>query len=58
MVCNSHEYDFEFSVDFFILDSSKFGAKYLQSLGWTSGTGLGVSGEGRTSNLKVRTKSI
>ncbi|KAF8482225.1 hypothetical protein JB92DRAFT_1687270 [Gautieria morchelliformis] len=37
-------------------DSSKFGAKYLQSLGWTAGTGLGVSGEGRTSNLKVHQK--
>ncbi|KAF8588874.1 hypothetical protein K439DRAFT_540963 [Ramaria rubella] len=37
-------------------DSSKFGAKYLQSLGWTSGTGLGAAGEGRISNLKIHQK--
>jgi len=37
-------------------DSSKFGAKYLKSLGWTSGTGLGASGEGRVCNLKIHQK--
>lgn len=35
------------------LDSSKFGEKYLQSLGWTSGQGLGLTGDGRKDNIKV-----
>lgn len=34
-------------------DASKFGSRYLQSLGWSSGTGLGASGEGRVSHLTV-----
>jgi len=36
--------------------SSKFGLKYLQSLGWSTGSGLGATGEGRVSNLKIHQK--
>ncbi|KIJ51213.1 hypothetical protein M422DRAFT_776510 [Sphaerobolus stellatus SS14] len=37
-------------------DSSKFGMKYLQSLGWSTGSGLGTTGEGRTTHLTVHQK--
>ncbi|CAL1711148.1 unnamed protein product [Somion occarium] len=37
-------------------DANKFGAAYLQKLGWSAGTGLGTSGEGRTSHIKVHQK--
>lgn len=37
-------------------DSSKFGEKYLQSLGWTSGQGLGLTGDGRKDNIKIHQK--
>lgn len=38
------------------LDASKFGAAYLAKMGWSSGTGLGVEGEGRTTHIKVNQK--
>ncbi|OCB85103.1 hypothetical protein A7U60_g7728 [Sanghuangporus baumii] len=37
-------------------DASKFGQTYLQKLGWDPSKGLGVSGEGMTSHIKVRQK--
>ncbi|GJJ08538.1 hypothetical protein Clacol_002756 [Clathrus columnatus] len=37
-------------------DSSKFGEKYLQSLGWSSGQGLGLTGDGRVDNIKIHQK--
>ncbi|KAK0486214.1 hypothetical protein IW261DRAFT_1559622 [Armillaria novae-zelandiae] len=37
-------------------DASKFGAAYLSKFGWSSSEGLGVSGEGRTSHIKVSQK--
>ncbi|KAL5512605.1 hypothetical protein ACEPAG_3258 [Sanghuangporus baumii] len=37
-------------------DASKFGQSYLQKLGWDPSKGLGVSGEGMTSHIKVRQK--
>ncbi|KAG7090992.1 hypothetical protein E1B28_010059 [Marasmius oreades] len=37
-------------------DASKFGATYLAKFGWSSSQGLGVSGEGRTSHIKVSQK--
>lgn len=37
-------------------DASKFGATYLSKFGWSSSEGLGVSGEGRTSHIKVSQK--
>ncbi|KAL4245094.1 hypothetical protein ABKN59_010210 [Abortiporus biennis] len=37
-------------------DASKFGAAYMSKLGWTAGTGLGTSGEGRTTHIKVHQK--
>ncbi|KAK0459083.1 uncharacterized protein EV420DRAFT_1538195 [Desarmillaria tabescens] len=37
-------------------DASKFGATYLSKFGWSSSQGLGVSGEGRTSHIKVSQK--
>lgn len=39
-----------------LLDANKFGAAYLQKLGWSAGTGLGTSGDGRTSHIKVHQK--
>ena len=38
------------------LDANKFGAAYLQKLGWSSGTGLGTTGDGRTTHIKVHHK--
>lgn len=37
-------------------DASKFGAAYLSKFGWSSSEGLGVSGDGRTSHIKVSQK--
>lgn len=37
-------------------DANKFGAAYLQKLGWSAGSGLGASGEGRTTHIKVQQK--
>ncbi|KAI0090529.1 hypothetical protein BDY19DRAFT_1040795 [Irpex rosettiformis] len=37
-------------------DANKFGAAYLQKLGWSAGTGLGASGDGRTTHIKVQHK--
>ncbi|KAK7691661.1 hypothetical protein QCA50_005060 [Cerrena zonata] len=37
-------------------DANKFGVAYLQKLGWSAGTGLGTTGEGRTSHIKVHQK--
>ncbi|KAK0212454.1 hypothetical protein DFS33DRAFT_29329 [Desarmillaria ectypa] len=37
-------------------DASKFGATYLSKFGWSSSQGLGVSGEGMTSHIKVSQK--
>ena len=37
-------------------DANKFGAAYLAKLGWSSGSGLGADGEGRTSHIKVHQK--
>lgn len=37
-------------------DANKFGTAYLQKLGWSAGTGLGTTGEGRTSHIKVNQK--
>ncbi|KAF7800101.1 hypothetical protein EIP86_011345 [Pleurotus ostreatoroseus] len=37
-------------------DANKFGAAYLAKLGWSSGSGLGVNGEGRTTHIKVSQK--
>ena len=38
------------------VDANKFGTAYLQKLGWSAGTGLGSSGEGRTTHIKVDQK--
>ena len=38
------------------LDANRFGAAYLQKLGWSSGSGLGADGEGRTNHIKVHQK--
>lgn len=35
------------------IDASKFGQAYLSKLGWDPSKGLGVSGDGRTSHVKV-----
>lgn len=46
-------------VHLFILrftDANKFGAAYLQKLGWSAGSGLGASGDGRTTHIKVNQK--
>ncbi|KZT72094.1 hypothetical protein DAEQUDRAFT_723262 [Daedalea quercina L-15889] len=37
-------------------DASKFGSAYLEKFGWASGSGLGVSGEGRTKHISVYQK--
>ncbi|KAI0698233.1 hypothetical protein BC835DRAFT_1413178 [Cytidiella melzeri] len=37
-------------------DANKFGAAYMQKLGWSAGSGLGASGDGRTSHIKVNQK--
>ena len=37
----------------FIEDASKFGQTYLSKFGWDPSRGLGVSGDGRTSHVKV-----
>ncbi|KAI0030017.1 hypothetical protein K488DRAFT_37228, partial [Vararia minispora EC-137] len=37
-------------------NAAKFGQTYLSKFGWDSSQGLGVSGEGRTSALKVSQK--
>lgn len=37
-------------------DANKFGAAYLQKLGWSAGSGLGASGDGRTTHIKVQQK--
>ncbi|TFY67909.1 hypothetical protein EVJ58_g1316 [Rhodofomes roseus] len=37
-------------------DASKFGTSYLEKFGWASGSGLGVSGEGRTNHISVYQK--
>jgi len=41
-----------------ITDASKFGASYLSKFGWdaSAGVGLGATGEGRTSHIKVSQK--
>ena len=38
------------------LDAAKFGHTYLAKLGWTPSTGLGVAGDGRTTNIAVAQK--
>ena len=47
IMCNQHRS---------LLDANKFGSAYLQKLGWSAGTGLGTTGEGRTSHIKVHQK--
>ena len=37
-------------------DAARFGSNYLAKFGWDRSTGLGVSGEGRTSHIKVSQK--
>ena len=37
-------------------DASRFGQAYLEKFGWDASKGLGVSGEGRTSAIKVTQK--
>ncbi|VDC01504.1 unnamed protein product [Peniophora sp. CBMAI 1063] len=37
-------------------DAAKFGQQYLSKFGWDASKGLGASGEGRTSHLKVSQK--
>ncbi|KAF8813750.1 hypothetical protein BYT27DRAFT_7071577, partial [Phlegmacium glaucopus] len=37
-------------------DAARFGSNYLAKFGWDGSTGLGVSGEGRTSHIKVSHK--
>ncbi|KXN87369.1 Protein PXR1 [Leucoagaricus sp. SymC.cos] len=37
-------------------DAARFGSSYLTKFGWDSSKGLGVSGEGRTSHIKVAQK--
>ncbi|KAF7375882.1 G-patch domain-containing protein [Mycena sanguinolenta] len=37
-------------------DAAKFGASYLSKFGWDSSQGLGASGEGRLSHIKVSQK--
>lgn len=39
-----------------LADANKFGAAYLQKLGWSAGSGLGASGDGRTTHIKVTHK--
>ena len=38
------------------LDAARFGSNYLAKFGWDGSTGLGVTGEGRTSHIKVSHK--
>jgi Pin2-interacting protein X1 len=38
------------------VDAARFGQAYLEKLGWSSGSGLGASGDGRTSHLAVKQK--
>ena len=35
-------------------DSSKFGQKMMEKMGWSEGKGLGVKEQGRTDNLKLK----
>ncbi|KAJ2931230.1 hypothetical protein H1R20_g5813, partial [Candolleomyces eurysporus] len=37
-------------------DAARFGSSYLSKFGWDSSKGLGVSGEGRTTHIKVAQK--
>lgn len=37
-------------------DAAKFGSSYLSKFGWDSSKGLGASGDGRTSHIKVSQK--
>lgn len=37
-------------------DAARFGQAYLEKLGWSSGGGLGASGEGRTTHISVKQK--
>ncbi|EIN06701.1 hypothetical protein PUNSTDRAFT_115211 [Punctularia strigosozonata HHB-11173 SS5] len=37
-------------------DAARFGQNYLSKFGWDASQGLGVSGEGRTSHIKVHQK--
>ena len=37
-------------------DAARFGSNYLAKFGWDRSTGLGVTGEGRTSHIKVSHK--
>jgi Pin2-interacting protein X1 len=55
----NHYYMFTYSETFHIctlVDANKFGAAYLQKLGWSAGSGLGASGDGRTTHIKVHQK--
>ena len=38
------------------IDAARFGSNYLAKFGWESSKGLGVSGEGRTTHIKVAQK--
>lgn len=38
-------------------DTSKFGSKMLEKMGWTQGKGLGANEDGRTEHVKVRKKT-
>jgi Pin2-interacting protein X1 len=38
------------------VDAARFGSSYLSKFGWDSSKGLGVSGEGRTTHIKVAQK--
>jgi len=39
-----------------LIDATRFGSNYLAKFGWESSKGLGVSGEGRTTHIKVAQK--
>ena len=41
---------------FHLSDAARFGSNYLTKFGWDGTTGLGVTGEGRTSHIKVSHK--
>ena len=41
----------------FVADSTKFGQKLLESMGWREGQGLGVNGTGMKTHVKVKKRS-
>ncbi|KAJ2916338.1 hypothetical protein MD484_g4119, partial [Candolleomyces efflorescens] len=47
---------FRVSVNTSHVDAARFGSSYLSKFGWDSSKGLGASGEGRTTHIKVAQK--